>query len=143
MRWVLRFRVEDGEDYVKQLRLLEAVVGVPTADRKKLVIVPDLAAPTMHKIATDEEINKLAARVRFSDARKEAVKGVAGELGLDFTPTEFWAFFPHSVEEELARKELAYRNRHSDEIEQTIFRVTIREGRPEISVDDQVLKKSP
>jgi len=143
LRWVLRFKVENGKDYVDQLRMLDAVVGIPIPDRKQLLLVKDLAAPKKHRIATDDEINALAEKVRFSERRIDAVRQVAVELGLDFTPEAFWAFLPRSVEEELLRKELSYQNRRFEEIEETIFRITIRDGKPQITVDAQVLKKSP
>ncbi len=53
----------------------------------------------------------------------------------------FWAFFPSNLEEELARKEKGYRNRRPEDIEETIFRVTVRGGQFTIEVDDQVAKK--
>ena len=57
------------------------------------------------------------------------------------TPTAFWAFFPKELEEKLARMETGYRNRRSEDIEETIFRVTIRGGSYELVVDDQRIKK--
>jgi hypothetical protein len=66
---------------------------------------------------------------------------VANTLDLDFQPTTFWAFFPKELEEELARLERNYRNRRSEDIEETIFRVTVRGGRPEVVVAEQRLKR--
>ena len=69
------------------------------------------------------------------------MQGVAGAVGLDFTPRTFWAFFPKSLEDELARKETGYRNKRADDIEETIFRVTVRGGRFELVVDEQKMKR--
>jgi hypothetical protein len=142
LRWVLRFKVENGKDYVDQLRTLGATLAVPNPeDPTSIVLIPDLAMPKEHRVATEENLKSLTEKIRLSDRRKEAVEGVAAQLGLDFTPKQFWAFLPRSIEEELLRKELAYRNRRFEAIEETIFRITIRAGKAEIIVDDQVLKK--
>ncbi len=69
------------------------------------------------------------------------VKSVARVLGLDFAPTSFWAFFPKKIEDELAKKETGYRNRPSEDIEETIFRVGLRDGVYEFVVDEQKVKK--
>jgi hypothetical protein len=53
----------------------------------------------------------------------------------------FWAFFPRGLEDELSRKELAYRNRRSEDIEETIFSVLIRGGSYEVVVVAQTPKR--
>ena len=83
----------------------------------------------------------LAGKIRFSDARRDAVQGVAGAVGLDFTPRTFWAFFPKELEDKLARLETGYRNKRSDDIEETIFRVTMRGGSYDVIVDEQRMKR--
>jgi len=83
----------------------------------------------------------LAGKIRFSDARHNAVQGVAGAVGLDFTPRTFWAFFPKELEDKLARLETGYRNKRSDDIEETIFRVTMRGGSYDVIVDEQRMKR--
>jgi hypothetical protein len=85
LRWVLRFKIESGKDYVAQLRALGAILSVNVPERMELIMVPDLSTPTKHRVATEEDLIMLAKKIRFSDARIDAVKGVATELGLDFT----------------------------------------------------------
>ena len=56
-------------------------------------------------------------------------------------PKAFWAFFPKEVEEKLAHLEKGYRNRRPEDIEETVFKVTIRGGNFEMVVDDQIMKR--
>jgi hypothetical protein len=144
LRWILRFQVQSGKDYVEQLKLLGATVLVPhPTDDKKALLFPDLAKPDTQRDPSGDDLKGLAEKIKFSDARKEVVESVAQALGLDFKPKAFWAFFPRAVEDELAKKELAYRNRKADEIDQTVFRVVVRDGKAEITVVEQRVKRKP
>lgn len=141
LRWVLRFRVSSGRDYLEQLRAMQAKVLVPIPGSDRCIFFPDLHDLSRHRIATDDDLRLLANQIKFCDTRREAVLQVAGTLGLDFKPTTFWAFFPKTLEEELARLERNYRNRRPEDIEETIFRVTFRAGKPEVVVEEQRLKQ--
>ena len=147
MRWVLRFKVQGGRDYVDQLRSMGAVLLFPRPEDTKLCMFYSLGndrpagAPADGGLAGDTLINALANKIRFSDARRDAVQGVAGAVGLDFTPRTFWAFFPKELEDKLARLETGYRNKRSDDIEETIFRVTMRGGSYDVIVDEQRMKR--
>jgi hypothetical protein len=147
MRWVLRFKVQGGRDYVDQLKSMGAVLLFPRPEDAKQCIFyslgndrPDGAGPD-GSLASDRLISALANKIRFSDARRDAVQGVARAVGLDFNPRTFWAFFPKDLEEKLARLETSYRNLRSDDIEETIFRVTMRGGSYDIIVDEQRRKR--
>jgi hypothetical protein len=140
MRWVLRFKVSGGRDYLNQLREMGARILVPVPNSADCYFFDDLNNPRP-RLATDSDLKALADQIKFSDARRDAVQGVAGALGLDFTPKTFWAFFPKGLESDLARKETGYRNKRSEDIEETIFRVTVRGGNYEIVVDDQKMKR--
>lgn len=141
MRWVLRFKVSDGRDYLEQLKAIGAEVLVPYPNSDKCELFPDLSNLREHRIATDDDMRRLANKIKFSDSRREAVRAVARTLELDFTPQSFWAFFPKKVEEELASKETNYRNRRSEDIEETIFKVAVRGGGYEFVVDEQKIKR--
>jgi hypothetical protein len=141
LRWVLRFRVSSGRDYIEQLRAMQAKVLVPIPGSDKCVFFPDLQDLSRHRIATDEDLKTLAQQIKFCDSRREAVLQVAGTLGLDFKPNAFWAFFPKGLEEELARLERNYRNRRPEDIEETIFRVTFRANKTEVVVEEQRPKR--
>src|SRR5438067_2991103 len=102
LRWVLRFKVESGKNYVEQLKLLNAAILIPLPGSEKALLIPDLTKPETRREATEKDYKELDLKIRFSDTRREAVVGVAGALGLDFTPKTFFAFFPRKVEDELA-----------------------------------------
>jgi hypothetical protein len=142
LRWVLRFSVRSGNDYISQLKSMGAEILIPLGDGKS-IIVPDLGNPSSNHIATDADLGRLARKIQFSDNRKAMVNEVIDALGLKVSgqPKAFWAFFPKEVEEDLARKEKGYRNRRPEDIEETIYRVIIRGGSFETVVDDQVFKR--
>jgi hypothetical protein len=144
LRWVLRFRISGGRDYLDQLKAMGAEILVPLPpDNKKCLIIRDLGSPRP-VVATDADLNRLAGKIQFSDNRAQPVREVLAELGVSAPgsqPKAFWAFFPKDVEEQLAHKEKGYRNRRAEDIEETIFRVAVRGGSFELVVDDQVAKK--
>jgi hypothetical protein len=141
LRWVLRFRIADGNDYVAQLKAMGAEVFVPlTTDNKTCMIVTDLSNPNP-RIASEQDLNRLAGKIQFSDNRPKLVREVLNVLKVDAPAKAFWAFFPKDVEDKLARAEVSYRNRQPDRIEETIFRVTVRGGSYEMVVEDQTAKK--
>jgi hypothetical protein len=119
----------------------ELLIPVPPDD-KKYILIADLSNPTQ-KVATEADMRRLAGKIQFADSRRDQVKDVAAALNIPGNPPPkvFWAFFPKSLEEELARKETGYRNRRAEDIEETIFRVTVRGGVFELIVDDQKVKK--
>ncbi|MCS7270410.1 MAG: hypothetical protein NZ703_04935 [Gemmataceae bacterium] len=141
LRWVLRFRVSSGRDYLEQLKAMQAKILVPIPNTDKCVFYPDLNDLSRHRMATDDDLRVLANQIKFCDTRREAVIQVATTLGLDFRPNTFWAFFPKNLEDELARLERNYRNRRPEDIEETVFRVTFRGGKPEVVVEEQRLKR--
>jgi hypothetical protein len=49
--------------------------------------------------------------------------------------------FSKEQEERLAKMETSYRNRRAEDIEETIFRVTVVGGEPDIRVDEQKVKR--
>ena len=143
LRWVLRFKVAGGRDYLDQLKAMGAEILIPLPpDGKKCILIRDLKNPAQ-KVADDADFKELAGKIQFSDARRDQVREVAAELGVNTTPPPktFWAFFPKELEEELARKETSYRNRRAEDIAETIFRVTVRGGSYELIVDEQVVKR--
>jgi hypothetical protein len=142
MRWVLRFRTASGEDYVQQLSAMGGTIIVPVPpENKEFLYYPDPKNPSSGRIATAADTRTVASQVKFGDSRPDSVAGVAGALRLNFKPKSFWAIFPKNVEEELERKERGYRNRRPEDIEETIFRITVRGGNVDVVVDDQKVKR--
>jgi hypothetical protein len=142
LRWVLRFRIVGGRDYVEQLRAMGAEILVPLPpDSKKCLLIRDLNNPAP-VVASDADMKRLAGKIQFSDNRPTPVREVLEVLGVNPPNAKaFWAFFPKDVEDQLAHKEKGYRNRRAEDIEETIFRVTVRGGSFEVVVDDQVAKR--
>ena len=142
LRWVLRFRTSSGDDYIAQLSAMGAVVLVPMPpDFKQGLYFTDLKNPGNRKMSTDDDLRKLAGQIKFSDTRPDSVRGVCDVLGVNEKAKSFWAFFPRGLEDDLSRKEIGYRNRRPEQIEETIFRVIVRGGSYELVVDDQTAKK--
>ena len=141
MRWVLRFEVKDGKDYLNQLQMLEAEILVPIPYSDQVILIPDASEPNQRRAGTQDDMKRLSAKIKFNDTRPEAVRGVAKALGLDnHYPKAFWAFFPAEVAADMSRKELSYRNRRAEDIQETIFSVVVRNGKCEIVVEDQRVK---
>jgi hypothetical protein len=139
-RWVLRFRVKGGEDYVAQLAALDAVVVVPTTpDNKRFLLFSDLTKPeTAHEVTADD-LKPYASRFQLSDNRPQSVQSVCEALGVKGQPKMFWVYFSRELERDLARKEVGYRGRRVEDIKQTIFTTFVRDGKCEFVVVDQVL----
>ncbi|MDB5309541.1 MAG: hypothetical protein JWO38_3743 [Gemmataceae bacterium] len=142
LRWVLRFRTSSGDDYVAQLAAMGAVILVPLPpENKQAMYFADLKNLTNKRMATDDDLKTLANQIKFSDTRADSVGGVCNVLGVKENARSFWAFFPKGMEVDLAQKEIGYRNRRPEDIEETVFRVIIRGGSYEIVVDDQTAKR--
>jgi hypothetical protein len=142
LRWVIRFKVDSGKDYLNQLGALDAALVLPNpTDTEKAILIPNAKKPADKRQPTDKDFEALLKCVYFIDARKEATEALAAHLELDFKPTSFVAVLPKEWETELARKEKWYRNRLPAQIEQTVFRITVRDGKAEIIVYEQLVKK--
>ncbi len=142
LRWILRFSTRSGRDYLDQLKSLGAVVLVPLqSGNKQMYIFRDLANPKPGTIVTDTEWNQLSQQIQFCDFKRDSVIAVSEALNLNYTAPQFWAFFPRGLEDELARLEISYRNRRPDDVEETVFVVSVRNGKYELVVAEQRMKK--
>ncbi len=142
MRWVIAFRTANGRDYLDQLKALGAKVIVPTADGKGATLFRDLNGnPPQGKLMTEADWNELSGLVQFSDYTALSRQQVGESLGLGNLPKGFWAFFPKETEKELAKKEVGFQQRRSEDIEETKFECVNRGGKYELVVTRQTLKK--
>jgi hypothetical protein len=142
LRWVLRFRTADGSDYVAQLAAMGATVLVPLPpENRECLYFSDLRNTGNKRTATEDDLKQLSGQIKFSDTRPGSVAGVCAALGVQQPARSFWAFFPRGLEDELSRKELNYRNRRSEDIEETIFQVVVRGGGYEVVVVGQTVKQ--
>jgi hypothetical protein len=142
LRWVLRFVTSDGTDYVNQLAAMGATILVPLPpENRDCLYFGDLRNTGNKRMATEDDLKQLSGQIKFSDTRPGSVAGVCAALGVREPARSFWAFFPRGLEDELSRKELNYRNRRSEDIEETVFRVIVRGGGYEVVVVDQTAKR--
>jgi hypothetical protein len=141
MRWTLRFKITSGRDYLKQLETMGAKILVPMPGTDKVMLIENLANPGNTRILGPDQLGGYADLLKFWDGRRDAVGGIAGALALDFTPKSFCAVFTKDFENELALKETNYNQKRPDEIEETVFRVTIRGGEFTVLVDEQKLRR--
>jgi hypothetical protein len=141
MRWVLRFKVTSGHDYVAQLRALEAKLFFPIPGAGRGHLIEDLNQPDKNRMTTEADLTSFAGLMQFHDSRRDVVNSVLQVLNLERGPTSICAVFPKHVEEELARLEKAFRLRQPEDIAETIFQITIRDGKPAIVVYDQKIRK--
>ncbi|MBA4062610.1 MAG: hypothetical protein C0501_02665 [Isosphaera sp.] len=141
MRWTLRFKVTSGRDYLDQLRAMGAKILIPKPGTGQVLLIESLNAPDSRRVVSADQLGAYAGLMQFHDVRRDVVNSVAETLKLDFAPTSFCAVFSKEQENELARMETAYRNRRAEDIELTVFRVTVRGDRPEVVVDEQKAKR--
>jgi hypothetical protein len=142
LRWIISFKTRDGRDYLNQLSAIGAVVVVPIPpEGKQQFIFRDLANPKPGTYCTPKDWEKLNSQIQFTDFMRKSVQDVSIALNLDFTPKNFVAYFPPEMEEKLSRMEKSYKNRRSEDIEETRFELIMRGGKYEMIVADQKLKR--
>jgi hypothetical protein len=136
VRWELIFKTENGRDYLNQLAAMRATLVIPNPPNwktSKAYSELNPPSPNGKSFNTDE-----MPGLYFVDDDAGSAQKLAAALGLDFSPPLFIAFFPKEIEEELAAKERAFRGRKESEIFSTKFKILMRDGRPFITVVDQI-----
>jgi hypothetical protein len=133
LRWKMQFNTFDGRDYLTQLSELGAILAIPQPQGGYKVI------RDLRKIPADGEIEDLDTikRIFWIDDKPESVQSLSMALRLPFPPPHFVAFFPESLEQDLADKERKYRNREEHQIKETRFRVVRRTGKYVPEVESQ------
>jgi hypothetical protein len=119
LRWEMQFRTLDGNDYLRQLKSLNAILAIDGPSGELLVIEDLMRRPAVPVAKDFEGIN----RIYWTDDRPESVNGLAHALQLPNVPSRFIAFFPVELENELLKKELAFRNLPEEEIDKTWFKI--------------------
>jgi hypothetical protein len=141
LRWVVQFKTSGGRDYLSQLSALGAEIIVPLEDGRNHYLFADLANPKPGTLATERDWGRLASKIQFTDNKPKSLRDMAEALNLTFTPKYFVAYFPKEIEEKLSRMEIGYQNRRSEDIDETVFEVIIRGGKPEVVVSKQKLRR--
>jgi hypothetical protein len=130
MRWEMAFKTNDAEDYLRQLDALGAVIAVPDKQAKLMTIRNWKERPAKPQYEDTKAMN----RIFWIDDRKESTESVGNLLELGFTPSALVAFFPRELEEELLKKELAFKNRKEEDIALTRFNMGFSGGKAMIKV---------
>jgi hypothetical protein len=140
LRWTLLFNTRTGEDYVRQLRGLGAILAIPVkeGERPEYKVVRDLSQRPARLL--DEDLSKIK-RIFWMDDKPRSVREVLSTLGLPQRPSHFVAFMPHELEQKLLRLEKGYGGLEEDQIFETKFRIVERGGRFEPEVVEQTPKR--
>jgi len=133
VRWTMSFTTESGEDYLRQLNYLGAVLfvevpGEPTRMYKHLDRKP---------VPAEQEDPDIRKRLSWTDTNPASVGPLAQAMGIDRTPSRIVAYFPQELEDQLLKKELRYHGRPENKIQSTIFQLLKLGSRYEIIVIDQ------
>jgi hypothetical protein len=136
LRWTTLFRTISLRDYLQQLEMLGALLGVQYESRE-IRMLTDF----MHRPARLDNSPPPRDRIFWMDDKPESVRAMASELQLKVIPWRIIAFFPESLEKQLLEKELAYGKRYGrnneDQIQDTTFRITFLGSEPQIEVVEQ------
>lgn len=137
LRWTVNFNTKSGEDYVRQLNGIGAIIGVPDKTGKLMIIRNLSERPAKPKYENIRDIN----RIFWVDERADSARAVADALQLDLIPSQIVAFFPIEVEKQLVEVELAYGKKYGRkteaDIRETEFAVSFRAGKPVFTVKRQ------
>lgn len=137
LRWTVNFNTQSGADYVRQLNLMGAILGVPDT-KGKLMVIRDLnERPARPAYENVRDIN----RIFWVDDRAESARSVAETLQLDIIPSQIVAFYPEAIEKQLLDTEMTYGKKYKrlkeEDISETVFNVAFRAGKPVFTVVSQ------
>jgi hypothetical protein len=135
LRWTLTFNISSGNDYLRQLQTLGAILAFKHPDGEIKVVKELLKRPVKLEVEDIQALN----RIFWIDDAPDSVHKLAQALGLDFTPREIVALFPHDMEQTLVEKEKTFYNKREDQILETRFQVRMTGKGYDISVLQQRL----
>jgi hypothetical protein len=137
LRWSMNFKANSGEEYVRQLNAIGAIIGIPDRTGKLMIIRNLTERPAQPKYESVRDLN----RIWWTDEREGSCREVAEALKLDILPSQIWAFFPQEIEQQLVKVELDYGRKYGrkteDDIKETEFNLTFRAGKPVFTVKRQ------
>jgi hypothetical protein len=141
LRWTITFNTGSGPEFLHQLDVLGAMLTFDGPDGGMRIIRDLSQRPIAVERFSEEELLKLN-RIRFTDDKRDSVESLFRAMGRDETPKEVHALFPFRFEAELLQKELAFRNRTEDSIEETRFQILMLGNRRyEVVVVEQRWRK--
>jgi len=137
LRWSVNFRTQSGEDYLKQLNGIGAILGVPDKTGKLMIVRNLNERPAKPRYESIRDIN----RIFWVDDRADSAQAVAAVLQLDVIPSQLIAFFPVEIEQQLVKVELDYGKKYGrtkeEDIKETEFNLSFRQGKPVFTVRRQ------
>lgn len=136
LRWHLNFEYDSGEDYAEQLRMLGAILAVPVGEKQYRLYEELSQRPPPARLVSGEDLAKLN-RIYWMGDDPEAIQLLFEGLKIPERPKRFWAFFPSELEQDLIKKELAYRGLKEEDIKQTVFKARRRGAKIVVEVANQ------
>jgi tetratricopeptide (TPR) repeat protein len=122
-RWTMTFNTRDGEDYVKQLQSLGAILAIEVpGEPGKATVYRDLTSPAEGEV---EDINEIES-MWWIDDKHESVIGLCAALRIKPEPQRVIVFLPPRQEEKLLELELEFAGKKEEEINETIFELKNR-----------------
>ncbi len=118
-RWVMSFSTIGGQDYLRQLSALGAIVVAEFTDGTRIMYSKLDASPVPAESIDPQIYNRMV----WVDDRPGAISELAGAMGIERTPSAMRVYFPTSIEVELLKKELSHKGKKEEEIHSTVFRV--------------------
>lgn len=128
LRWKVTFQTDRGEDYLKQLRSLGAILAVPTGwDGKSYKVIRDLSGRREPRLL-DEDIAMIRS-IFWIDDRPGSVCSLLEALHLKLGPSHVVAIMPPELEKRLFELEKEKAGGvPEDQIRQTLFNM-VPDGR--------------
>lgn len=119
LRWTMIFNTQNGDDYLRQLHSLGAILAYPSPDDPtQYMVIRNLGRGSFGEVEDLSQIN----RIFWVDDKPQSVASLARAIGMR-APAHFVAFFPEELEQKLLKMELNYRGKPEDSIEETKFEV--------------------
>jgi hypothetical protein len=121
LRWTMEFNTQNGDDYLRQLQGLGAILAIPRGTRGgDYQLIRDLSRRPPQLL--NEDVHKLQ-RIFWIDDKPMSVRNLILALGLNRMPSHFVAFMPPELEDKLFKLELDYRGLKEEDIYETRFRI--------------------
>ncbi len=133
LRWELTFGTSSAQQYLQQIDACGMILAIPDKNGRLMTIRDIRQRPASPQYEDIKALN----RNWFIDDRASSAESVAAELGLNIVPSVLVFFYPIEFENELLKKELAFRNKKEEEISYTKFAISFSGGKPVIRVVEQ------
>ncbi len=144
-RWTIVMPANDSAMFMDKLIELQAVLVLPDGPGKFKIYDNLNKRPAAYRSESVVGINKMN-RIWFTNRDREIVRGVASELGLTEQPDFVAIFIPQELEQELFKKELAFRGLTEEKLDaqkmMTVFDVSHRGTTWDVRVREQKPRSS-